>query len=119
MCVVFDYNKSPYISPSLPYPYPYHQTYTAGRTDLNSVVDDVVAVSSTTATPAPLIPWDIFNLIPTPAVTTRRSEPAFVSPDQKVIEPVLKNQYLTKLQRNLLPPPSHLVADFENAIKID
>ena len=39
----------------------------------------------------------------------------YVAPeDQKVIQPVLKNPYLTKLQRELLPPPAHLVAEFDD-----
>ena len=68
---------------------------------------------TTTTTAAPL-PWDIFSLLPSPgpASVTRRRVVAAPG-QQKVIEPVLKNQYLTKLQRTLLPPPSHLVSDFE------
>jgi len=127
MCVIFDYQsvQSPYQSPSLPYPYPYYQTFSAphpnSRLELpETVAADLVSISSTgssTTTRTPL-PWDIFNLIPTPPLpSVQTSDAVFVPPqDQKVIEPVLKNEYLTKLQRKLLPPPPHLVANFDTGI---
>ena len=123
MCVVFDYNsiRSPYQSPQMPYPY--YQTYSANhpnsRTDFNGdvveeAVDNMRDSSSASTSPRP-IPWDIFSLIPSPTPTITKKEAVFVAPeDQKIIEPVLKNQYLTKLQRTLLPPPQHLVADFDD-----
>jgi len=123
MCIIFDYQsyQNPYQSPSLPYPFPYYQTFSAhhpnSRLDLPETVAELVAVPSTgsSTTSRTPIPWDIFNLIPTPpSPSIQASEAVFVPPqDQKVIEPILKNQYLTKLQRKLLPPPPHLVANFE------
>ena len=54
MCVIFDYQsvQSPYQSPSLPYPYPYYQTFSAphpnSRLDLpETVAADLVSISST------------------------------------------------------------------------
>ena len=121
MCVVFDFNnvRQSYNTPQLPYPYPYQQhpfQTPHGRDELESILDEVS--STTTSTSAPVNPWDIFvdTLLPTPPVrkTIVSKNTVYVAPEeQKIIQPVLKNQYLTKLQRELLPPPPHLVADFD------
>ena len=90
--------------PQLPYPLPYYQQYggnilPVGRDDLPVLVQPTTQSSNV---------WDIFNLIPTPSSST--SKAVFVPPEeQKIIEPSLKgNQYLTKLQRKLLPQPQVL-----------
>ena len=125
VCVVFDYSTIPGAAASSPYsPYPPYQYQSPGfpqpnfRTGLEELsgggdAAPAPAPATTTTTAAPL-PWDIFSLLPSPgpASVTRRRVVAAPG-QQKVIEPVLKNQYLTKLQRTLLPPPTHLVSDFE------
>ena len=119
VCVVFDYSTIPGAAASSPYsPYPPYQSpgfpqpnFRTGLEELSGGGDAATPTTTTTAAP---LPWDIFSLLPSPgpASVTRRRVVAAPG-QQKVIEPVLKNQYLTKLQRTLLPPPSHLVSDFE------
>ena len=125
VCVVFDYSTIPGAAASSAYSaYPPYQYQSPGlpqpnfRTGLEELsgggeAAPTPAPAPTTTTGAPL-PWDIFSLLPSPgpASVTRRRVVAAAG-QQKVIEPVLKNQYLTKLQRTLLPPPSHLVSDFD------
>ena len=107
ICVVFDFTNLR--QPQLPYPLPYYQQYgasnlyPAGRDELPSLSQPLTTSQPTTTRTNT---WDIFNLIPTPSTT---SKAVFVPPeDQKIIEPILKNPYLTKLQRKLLPQPQVL-----------
>ena len=121
VCVVFDYSTIPGAAASSPYsPYPPYQYQSPGlpqpnfRTGLEELSGGGEAAPAPATTTAAPLPWDIFSLLPSPgpASVTRRRVVAAPG-QQKVIEPVLKNQYLTKLQRTLLPPPSHLVSDFD------
>ena len=127
MCVVFDYNnvRNNFNTPQLPYPYPnYPQTYSSfqqpnGRDELGqSKVPDLVQETQVSSSTTPQSAWDVFvdTILPSPPprrVTNNKA--VYVAPeDQKVIQPVLKNPYLTKLQRELLPPPAPLVAEFDD-----
>ena len=78
-------------------------------------VDKSEESSTTTTTTNPVIPWDIFSLLSVP--TPRSKNTKVYVQDQKVLEPVLKNQYLTKLQRGLLPPPSDVVSNFDAIVE--
>ena len=113
VCVVFDFSSVR--QPQLPYPLPYYNQYQpnmypVGRDDLPSLASLAQTTVATPTTRANV--WDIFNIIPAPSSST--SKAVFVPPEeQKVIEPVLKgNQYLTKLQRKLLPQPQALQNEF-------
>ena len=108
ICIVFDFSSLR--EPPLPYPLPYYQQYGGaslyplGRDELPSLAQPQ-PTSPPTTTRANA--WDIFNLLPTPSSST--SKAVFVPPEeQKIIEPILKNPYLTKLQRKLLPQPQVL-----------
>ena len=108
ICIVFDFTSLR--QPQLPFPLPYYQQYGAtqlypvGRDELPSLPQPQPTTQPTTTRANA---WDIFNLIPTPVSST--SQAVFVPPEeQKIIEPILKNPYLTKLQRKLLPQPQVL-----------
>ena len=115
--------------PQLPYPqYPQYpqaysgQGYPGGRSDFENIVQELMnvdkaeeSIASTTTTANPVNPWDIFSLLPVP--TPRSNNKKVYVQDQKVLEPVLKNQYLTKLQRGLLPPPSDVVSNFDAIVE--
>ena len=108
ICIVFDFSSLR--EPPLPYPLPYYQQYGGaslyplGRDELPSLAQPQPTTPPTTTRANA---WDIFNLLPTPSSST--SKAVFVPPEeQKIIEPILKNPYLTKLQRKLLPQPQVL-----------
>ena len=134
-CVMFDFTNvrrggGSLSQPQLPYPqYPqYPQAYSGypgGRSDFENIVQELMNVdkeegssaATTTTTANPVIPWDIFNLLAVPTPRSNKKKVYVQAEDQKVLEPVLKNQYLTKLQRGLLPPPSDVVSNFDAIVE--
>lgn len=132
-CVMFDFTnvqRGGLSQPQLPYPqypqYPQaHSGYPGARSDFENIVQELMnadqpegpSAATTTTTANPVVPWDIFSLLAVPTPRSNKKKVYVQAEDQKVLEPVLKNQYLTKLQRGLLPPPSDVVSNFDAIVE--